>query len=239
VGTRQEPTFDAAAIEVLTYYRSPHTPATQYRSFVLTIGLITFVSFAVALTTLLRRAEGEAPWRSAIAMDSGVLFVALVLSGNEVAAAFRADDLDPQIARYAFDEGQAAFAKRPGGPWQFRQVLRLGYRHDWIPSPLGGMAGHRKRSGARTQPDQLDQLHLAAALRNVLAVGDHGGHTAPAPQLPRRRPVRLNPVQFWFMSLRGCRRGLMILGGSCSSATPFGLTGEPLSEMLAPSTRAQ
>jgi len=58
----------------------------------------------------LRRAEGEAPWRSAIAMGSGVLFVALVLSGNEVAVAFRADDLDPQIPRYAFDEGQAAFA---------------------------------------------------------------------------------------------------------------------------------
>jgi hypothetical protein len=32
------------------------------------------------------------------------------LSGSEVAAAFRADDLDPQIARYAFDEGQVAFA---------------------------------------------------------------------------------------------------------------------------------
>ncbi len=110
VGTRQEPTFDAAAIEVLTYYRSPHTPATQFRSFALTIGLVTFVWFVVALTTLLRRAEGEAPWRSAIAMASGVLFVALVLSGNDVAAAFRADDLDPQIARYAFDEGQVAFA---------------------------------------------------------------------------------------------------------------------------------
>jgi hypothetical protein len=110
VGTRPEPTFDAAAIEFLTYYRSPHTPATQFRSFVLTVGLITFVWFVGALTTLLRRAEGEAPWRSAIAMGSGVVFVALVLSGNEVAAAFRADDLDPQIARYAFDEGQAAFA---------------------------------------------------------------------------------------------------------------------------------
>ena len=43
-------------------------------------------------------------------MASGVIFVALVLSGNEVAAALRADDLDPQIARYAFDEGQASFA---------------------------------------------------------------------------------------------------------------------------------
>jgi hypothetical protein len=47
-----------------------------------------------------------------IAMGSGVLFVALGLSGsgNEAAVAFRAADLDPQIARYAFGQGQAAFA---------------------------------------------------------------------------------------------------------------------------------
>jgi len=110
VGTPPEPDFNAPATEFLTYYRSPHTPGAQFRSFIFTAGLITFVWFVVALTTLLRRAEGEAPWRSTIAMVSGVLLVAPVLSGNEVAAAFRADDLDPQIARYAFDEAQAAFA---------------------------------------------------------------------------------------------------------------------------------
>ena len=110
VGTRPEPPFATAAAEFLTHYRSPDTVAAPVRSFVFTVGLVTFVWFVVALTTLLRRAEGEAAWRSAVAMASGVLFVALVLSGNEVAATLRADDLDPQIARYAFDEGQAAFA---------------------------------------------------------------------------------------------------------------------------------
>jgi hypothetical protein len=110
VGTREEPTFDVPATEVLTYYRSPDTPAAEFRSYVLTVGLIAFLWFVVALTTLLRRAEGEPPWRSTIAMVSGVLLPALALSGNEVAAAFRADDLDPQIARYAFDEAHVAFA---------------------------------------------------------------------------------------------------------------------------------
>jgi len=109
-GTGQEPGFKAPATEILTYYRSLHAPVAEFRSFVFTIGLITFVWFVVALTTLLRRAEGEAPWRSTIAMVSGVLLVALVPTGNGVAAAFRADDLDPQIARYAFDEGNVAFA---------------------------------------------------------------------------------------------------------------------------------
>jgi hypothetical protein len=110
VGTRPEPAFTATATEFLTYYKSPNTPGAEFRSFVFTVGLVIFVWFVVALTSLLRRAEGEAPWRSGVAMGSGVLFVALVLSGNEVAAAFRADDLDPQIARYAFDEAQVAFA---------------------------------------------------------------------------------------------------------------------------------
>ncbi|MGZ4687534.1 hypothetical protein [Oryzihumus sp.] len=110
VGSRQEPPFNATAAEFLTHYRSPDTVASGFRPFVFTVALVTFVWFVVALSTLLRRAEGEAPWRSSIAMASGVLFAALVLSGSEVAAAFRADDLDPQIARYAFDEAQAAFA---------------------------------------------------------------------------------------------------------------------------------
>jgi len=109
VGT-PEPSFTATATGFVTYYRSSVTVAAPFRSFVFSVGLITFLWFVVALSTLLRRAEGEPPWLSAIAMGSGVLFLALVLSGNEVAAAFRADDLDPQIARYAFDEGQAAFA---------------------------------------------------------------------------------------------------------------------------------
>ena len=94
----------------MTFYRSPNTVAAPFRSFIFTVGLVTFVWFDAALTTLLRRAEGEAPWRSAIAMGSGVLFVALVLGGNDLAVTLRADDLDPQIARYAFDEGQAGFA---------------------------------------------------------------------------------------------------------------------------------
>jgi hypothetical protein len=113
VGTRPEPSFTATATEFLTYYRSPNTPAAQFRSFALTVGLIAFLWFVVALTTLLRRAEGEPPWRSTIAMVSGILLPALALSGNEVAAGFRADDLDPQIARYAFDEAHVAF----GNAW--------------------------------------------------------------------------------------------------------------------------
>lgn len=110
VGSRPEPAFDAPAAEFLTHYQSPNTAGSPLRSFGLAIALLSFVWFGVALSTLLRRAEGDPPWRSSIAMVSAVLFAALVLSGSEAAAVFTSEDLDPQIARYAFEESQAAFA---------------------------------------------------------------------------------------------------------------------------------
>jgi hypothetical protein len=60
-----------------------------------------------------------------------------------------------------------------------------GLSSDSIPSALAGMAGDRKWSGAHLQPHQLDQLHLPAALRTVLAVGTGRGWTASPPR--RRR----------------------------------------------------
>jgi multisubunit Na+/H+ antiporter MnhE subunit len=109
-GPPEEPAFDAPATEFVKYYRSPGTPATGLRSFVLAFGLIVFVWFVVTLTRLLRRAEGEPSWRSAVALVSGVLLPIFALTGSEVAVAYRAGDLDPQIARYGFDQSHVAFA---------------------------------------------------------------------------------------------------------------------------------
>jgi hypothetical protein len=68
-------------------------------------------------------------------------------------------------------------------------------------------------------------------------VGGRGGHAAPAPQLPRRRPIRLNPVEIWFVSLRGPSRTDDRVSRFRFGVMSFSLTGEPLSGMLAPSTR--
>ena len=106
----QEPTFDATTAETIAFFRSVDSPLAAFGSFVAILGLVAFLWFVVGFTTLLRRAEGELPWLSTVAMASGVVFVPLVLSGSWDAAAFRADDLDPQIARYAFDEGNLSFA---------------------------------------------------------------------------------------------------------------------------------
>lgn len=59
VGTRQEPAFTAPATQFLTHYRSPNTVAGVPRSFLFTVGLVTFLWFAVAFSLVLRRAEGR------------------------------------------------------------------------------------------------------------------------------------------------------------------------------------
>jgi hypothetical protein len=41
---------------------------------------------------------------------SGAVLVALVLAGHWEAAVLHADDLNPQVGRYAYDEGNASFA---------------------------------------------------------------------------------------------------------------------------------
>ncbi|MEV0788752.1 hypothetical protein [Kribbella sp. NPDC050459] len=52
---------------------------------------------------VLREAEGQPAWRSAIALTSGVAFVVLLMSpGWELAGYRTGEGVDPQIARYAF-----------------------------------------------------------------------------------------------------------------------------------------
>ena len=53
-GTRDEPSFTAPATEFLAYYGSPDTVATPFRSFLFTVGLVTFVWFVVGLSILVR-----------------------------------------------------------------------------------------------------------------------------------------------------------------------------------------
>jgi hypothetical protein len=182
VGTRDEPRFTATATEFLAYYGSPNTVAAPFRSFIFTAWLVAFVWFGGALTTVLRRAEGEAPWRSAIAMGCGVLFVALGLAGagNETAVAFRADDLDPQIARYAFDQGQAAFANGRVALGCFAGccgwvIVSTRFLSRWV----GWLAIASGVGLVITRISWTSMIWLVPCL--TFWLGDHGRRTAAAP----------------------------------------------------------
>jgi len=105
-----EPAFDSSAADIVAYLRAIHSPLADFGSFVMTVGLIAFLWFIMGLSMLLRAAEGDPPWRSAIAAASGLVLLALALAANTEGAAFRVDGISAQIARYAFDEGNLSFA---------------------------------------------------------------------------------------------------------------------------------
>ncbi len=66
--------------------------------------------FTLGLALLLRRYEGELPWRSVFLAGAGVVSVVSGQIASWDAAAYRSDDIDPQVARYAFDLGNLSFA---------------------------------------------------------------------------------------------------------------------------------
>ncbi len=107
----QEPGFVGGGDEVLAYFRSTSGSGFQLGRFLVTVGLIGFLWFAVGLALQLAEAEGRPAWRSAVAVVSAVPVAVLNLNGMWQAAAHRADGLtDPGTALLAFDVGNAAFS---------------------------------------------------------------------------------------------------------------------------------
>ena len=75
------------------------------------MSMLVFLWFAVGLSLILRRAEPDPPWRSTVALMSGVLLVAFGLVNTSIAAAVhRGDVIDPALAAYAWDVGTFGFA---------------------------------------------------------------------------------------------------------------------------------
>ena len=109
-GSGQEPGFTAGPGQVLAFFRSVSSPLAQFGSFVSVLGAVALLWFAAGLAALLREVEPAPAWRSNAAQACAVVLVALILAADWDAAALRAADLDPQVARFAFDVGNASFA---------------------------------------------------------------------------------------------------------------------------------
>lgn len=106
----QSAPFDADADETVTFFRSLDDAFGAFSSFATAVGLIAMLWFTLGLALLLRRYEGELPWRSVFLAGSGVVSVVSGQIASWDAAAYRSDDIDPQVARYAFDLGNLSFA---------------------------------------------------------------------------------------------------------------------------------
>ncbi|MEV6266649.1 hypothetical protein AB0L64_05765 [Kribbella sp. NPDC051936] len=106
-----EPAFDASGDEILRFFEARHDTLYAIGTYLGLLAVLALACFVSVLWVVLREAEGQPAWRSAIALTSGVAFVVLLISpGWELAAYRTGEGVDPQIARYAFDMGNLGFA---------------------------------------------------------------------------------------------------------------------------------
>jgi hypothetical protein len=106
----QSAAFDSDAAETVAFFRSLDDTFGALSSFATAVGLIAMLWFTLGLALLLRRYEDELPWRSVFLAGAGVVSVVSGQIASWDAAAYRSDDIDPQVARYAFDLGNLSFA---------------------------------------------------------------------------------------------------------------------------------
>ncbi|HJY45914.1 MAG TPA: hypothetical protein VJ301_14940 [Propionibacteriaceae bacterium] len=106
-----EPAFTASNDEARAYLVNVSVGWPQTVIALSSVAAIGILWFVVGLTLVLRRAEGDPPWRSTIALVSGVLLTAYTaMDASLDAAASRGADLDPAVAGYAFAVGSVGFA---------------------------------------------------------------------------------------------------------------------------------
>jgi len=106
----QSAAIDSSANETVAFFRSLDDSFGAISSFATAVGLIAMLWFTLGLALLLRRYEGELPWRSLFLAGAGVVSVVSGQIASWDAAVYRSDDIDPQVARYAFDLGNLSFA---------------------------------------------------------------------------------------------------------------------------------
>jgi hypothetical protein len=106
----QSAPFTSDAQEALEFFGTLDDSFGAASSFLTSVGLIAMLWFGIGLALLLRPFDGEMPWRSAFLAAAGVVAVVSGQIASWDAAVYRSDDLDPQIARYAFDLGNLSFA---------------------------------------------------------------------------------------------------------------------------------
>jgi len=106
-----EPPLEASAGQAARYFGNIEADWAQGMMAVQTLGMMASLWFFVAFGWLLRRAEGDPPWRSTIASLSGALLAAYGLVGSSWAAAsLHGGRITPGVADFAYAMGNVGFA---------------------------------------------------------------------------------------------------------------------------------
>ena len=176
-----EPAFDATREEAAAFFRNTAESSwADAAGTVALLGLVALMWFIVGFCLLLRRAEGEPPWRSTVALVFGALFAAYLLTeASWEAAGNRGADLDPGLAHFAFDTGNIGFANAWVSMGSFAAFSRLGGPQNRCLQAMVGLAhgGQWRRVG--TEPVCLDDERVAGALRTLLDLGHRSVHPTP------------------------------------------------------------
>jgi len=147
----QDSAFDSDTGEALAFLRSLDDTVGEVSAFATSVGLIALLWFSLGLAMLLRRYEGELPWRSVFLAGAGITSVVTGQIGSWDAAVYRSDDIDPQVARYAFDLGNISFA------------------NGWVASGAFGLCAGLIMSSTSRLPHWLGWWALVAGAGSVLA----------------------------------------------------------------------
>src|SRR5574337_91468 len=106
-----EPPLDATGSDVVKHFATIEATWAQLTLAASTLGWIGSLWFFVAFGYLLRRVEGDPPWRSTIATLSGALLAAYGLVGVSVgAASLHGGTITPDVADFAWASGSVGFA---------------------------------------------------------------------------------------------------------------------------------
>jgi hypothetical protein len=172
--------FDATREEVAAFFRNTAESSwVDVANTVAVFRLVALTWFMVGLCLLLRRAEGDPPWRSTVALVFGALFAAYLFTNASLQdTGNRGADIDPGLAHFAFDM-EHRVCQRLGQPGYLRRVLRLGRSHDRDLPAVVGLADGGQRHRVGTESVCLDNEYLAAAVRTLLGSGHRGVHPTP------------------------------------------------------------
>ncbi|MFZ2014150.1 MAG: hypothetical protein WAV00_10040 [Nocardioides sp.] len=147
----QSAAMDSSADETVAFFRSLDDAFGAISSFLTAVGLIAMLWFTLGLALLLRRYEGELPWRSLFLAGAGFVSVVSGQIASWDAAVFRSDDIDPQVARYAYDLGNISFV------------------NGWVAAGAVGICTGLIVLASRELPQWLGWWALVAGIGSVLA----------------------------------------------------------------------
>jgi hypothetical protein len=142
IGSRTEPEFDSSTREIVAFLGSLRSGPQTAGSVIVLVGVVAFLAFAAGLRDVLAPADQGLPALAVrTAQLCAVALVVAVMVGGWELSVLRARELDPQIARFIYDQGSSPSRSRgcssEGSPLAWA----------WLCSPAGpcrrGWAGGR------------------------------------------------------------------------------------------------